>query len=113
MSYQLSNVNNTICSNSEVESNFFIFEIKVSNFNDDTDIYRKISYKNEGILLDVDNNIKKIKITMCRINNINNLIIIRKHFDTIITKPTILCSDNLVITLDCNDNGISIRYIVV
>ena len=113
MSYQLSNFNNTTCSNNEVESNFFIFEIKVSNFNDDNDIYRKISYKNEGVLLDIDNNIKKIKITMCRINNINNLIIIRKHFDTIITKPTILCSDNLVITLDTNNDNISIRYIVV
>ena len=112
MSYQLSNVN-TICSNNEVESNFFIFEIKVSKFNDDIDIYRKISYKNEGILLDIDNNIKKIKITMCRINNINNLIIIRKYFDTIIVKPTILCCDNLVITLDNNDNDLSIRYIVV
>ena len=111
MSYQYTN--NSICSNNEVESNFYIFEIKVSNLNNDNDIYRKISYKNEGMLINIDNNIKKIKITMCRINNINNLIIISKHFDKIITKPIILCCDNLVISLDNNDNNISIRYIIV
>ncbi len=35
MSYQLSNNNNTKCFNSEVESNFYIFEIKVSYLNND------------------------------------------------------------------------------
>ena len=113
MSYQLYNINNTICSNNEIESNFFIFEINVYNFNNENDIYRKISYKNEGILLDIDNNVNNIKITMCRINNINNLIIIHKYFDTFITKPIILCQDNLVIKLDTKDTNILIKYFIL
>ena len=112
MSYQLAKVRTT-CANNDVESNFFIFEINVSNFNNETDIYRKILYENEGILLDIGNNIQKIEITMCRINNINNLIIIHKYFDSFITKPTILCQDNLIISLDKNGNNILIKYIVV
>ena len=112
MSYQLAKVHTT-CSNNDVESNFFIFEINVSNFNNETDIYRKILYENEGILLDIGNNIQKIEITMCRINNINDLIIIHKYFDSFITKPTILCQDNLIISLDKNGNNILIKYIVV
>ena len=112
MSYQLAKVHTT-CSNNDVESNFFIFEINVSNFNNETDIYRKILYENEGILLDIGNNIQKIEITMCRINNINDLIIIHKYFDSFITKPTILCQDNLIISLYKNGNNILIKYIVV
>ena len=112
MSYQLAKVRTT-CANNDVESNFFIFEINVSNFNNETDIYRKILYENEGILLDIGNNIQKIEITMCRINNINDLIIIHKYFDSFITKPTILCQDNLIISLDKNGNNILIKYIVV
>ena len=111
MSYEITNVSNKICTNSEIESNFYIFEINISTFDDCHDIYRKISYKNEGILLDVENNIKKIKITMCRINDINNLITIRKQFNTTLSQPTILCRDNLIITLEC-DNLITIKYIV-
>lgn len=114
MSYEVSNVNTIsqddyVCSNNEVESNFFIFEIKISTFDDTEYIYRKISYKNKGILLEVENNIKKIKISMCRINSIDNLIIIRKHFNNIITQPTILCKDDLIITLE-NDDSIIIKY---
>ena len=104
-----------ICSNNEIESNFYIFEIKIYTNNDlgvDVTTVRKISYKNEGTLLDLDNNIKKIKITMCRINNINNIITIRKNFTSIITKPVVLCRDNLVITIDTTDN-LSIRYMVL
>lgn len=111
MSYEITNVNNRICSNNEVESNFYIFEIRISTFDNSNEIYRKISYKNEGILLEVENNIRKIKITMCRINDINNLITIKKHFNDIITEPTIICKNNLVVTLDY-DNLIKIKYIV-
>jgi hypothetical protein len=127
-----------ICSNNEIESNFYIFEIKIYTNNDlqsqDIMTVRKISYKNEGILLDMsdlqskDNDsfhkstqniffdpsdIKKIKITMCRINNINNIITIRKNFTSIIKKPVVLCRNNLVITLDNIDNNLSIRYMVI
>ena len=49
---------------------------------------------------------------MCRINNINNIITIRKNFTSIITKPVVLCRDNLVITIDTTDY-LSIRYMVL
>ena len=112
MAYDTSIVNNRICSNNELESNFYIFEIKIYT-NNDLESFRKISYKNEGTLLELENNIKKIKITMCRINNINNIITLRKNFTSIITKPIVLCRDNLVITLDNTDDNLSIRYIVI
>lgn len=117
MAYDMTIVNNRICSNTEVESNFYIFEIKIYTNNDSESLsmesFKKISYKNEGTLLELENNIKKIKITMCRINNINNIITIRKNFTQIITKPIVLCRDNLVITLDNTDDNLSIRYIVI
>jgi hypothetical protein len=127
MAYDTSIVNNRICSNNELESNFYIFEIKIYTNNDLESLFmsnseqsskfvktfRKISYKNEGTLLELENNIKKIKITMCRINNINNIITLRKNFTSIITKPIVLCRDNLVITLDNTDDNLSIRYIVI
>ena len=126
MAYDTSIVNNRVCSNNELESNFYIFEIKIytnndldslsshtSNLSQFGKIFRKISYKNEGTLLELENNIKKIKITMCRINNINNIITLRKNFTSIITKPIVLCRDNLVITLDNTDDNLSIRYIVI
>ena len=125
MAYDTSIVNNRVCSNNELESNFYIFEIKIYTNNNleslstqtdnfsQSEIFRKISYKNEGTLLELENNIKKIKITMCRINNINNIITLRKNFTSIITKPIVLCRDNLVITLDNTDDNLSIRYIVI
>jgi hypothetical protein len=130
MAYDTSIVNNRVCSNNELESNFYIFEIKIYTNNDleslsaqttnlsqserlDIMTFRKISYKNEGTLLELENNIKKIKITMCRINNINNIITLRKNFTSIITKPIVLCRNNLVITLDNTNDNLSIRYIVI
>jgi hypothetical protein len=110
-----------ICSNLEIESSFYVFEIKIY-MPDSIIVQRKISYSNEGILIQVENNIKKIKITMCRINNINNLIIIRKEFKTLINKPILLHRNNLVLTLDNvqnetvgNDyiNPITIRYLIL
>jgi hypothetical protein len=117
MSYEITNASNKICSNNEIESNFYIFEIRISTFDDCHDIYRKISYKNEGILLETDNNIKTLKITMCRINNINNLITIQKQFNSPLSKPTILYKENLIITLESEMNQdthnlISLKYIV-
>ena len=88
-SNNIDSLNNQTCSNNELESNFYVFEIKIST-PDDTEIYRKISNNNEGLLLEIENNIKKIKITMCRINNINNIITIRKHFNYIIKEPILL-----------------------
>ena len=117
MAYDTLVINNRICSNNELESNFYIFEIKIYTNNDleslSQQTFRKISYKNEGTLLELENNIKKIKITMCRINNINNIITIRRNFTSIIMKPIVLCRDNLIITLDNTDDNLSIRYIVI
>lgn len=113
MAYDTSIVNNRVCSNNELESNFYIFEIKIYT-NDDLETFRKISYKNEGTLLELENNIKKIKITMCRINNLNNIITLRKRFTDIINNTIILYNDNLVITLINNeDDNININYNII
>jgi len=103
MNYEINNnnINNNtmICSNNEVENNFYVFEIKIFS-SDDMTIHRKISYNKEGLLLELKNNIKKIKITMCKLNDINNIITIKKKFNNIIVDPLILCSNNLVISID-------------
>ena len=59
MNYQHENM---ICSNIENENNFYVFEIKIIT-SDNINIYRKISYNKEGLLLELKNNIRKIKIT--------------------------------------------------
>jgi hypothetical protein len=106
-------ISNSICSNNEIESSFYVFEIIIYT-NNNIETYRKISYSNEGLLVESDNNIKKIKITMCRINNINNIITIRKHFNNIITKPIVLYRDNLIITICNNDmDNLIIKYQVL
>ena len=111
--------NNKICSNVENDSYFYVFEIKISSISDSIsdsiseDIFRKISYNKEGELLEIDNNIKKIKITMCKINNINQIVTIRKNFSSIITEPTIICRNNLIITLNNIDGKIKIQYIIL
>ena len=116
MSYekQYNSITNKNCSNVEQDSYFYVFEIVII-MPDNMINYKKISYNKEGILLELENNnIKKIKITMCKINNINNITTIRKHFTSIITKPLVFCNDNLVITLDTNENdNISIRYMIL
>ena len=116
MSYEQSDniIENKICSNVEQDSYIYVFEIIVT-LPDNTINYKKITYNKEGILLELENNsIKKIKITMCKINNINNITTIRKHFNSIITKPIVFCNDNLVITLDKDDNdNIIIRYLIL
>jgi len=112
MNYEIT-TNNNICSNNETESSFYVFEINIHT-NNNIETYRKISYSNDGLLVESDNNIKKIKITMCRINNINNIITIRKHFNDIITKPIVLYRDNLIITICNNDmDNIVIRYQII
>ncbi len=107
--------NNKICSNVENDSYFYVFEIKISSISDNTleNTFRKISYNKDGDLLEVDNNIKKIKITMCKINNINKIVTIRKNFSSIITEPTIICRNNLIITLNNVDGKIKIQYLIL
>ena len=111
MNYE--SINSNICSSNELESSFYVFEINIHS-NNNVETFRKISYNNEGLLLESDNNINKIKITMCRINNINNIITIRKHFNNIITKPIVLYRDNLIITI-CNNemDNLIIKYQVL
>ena len=106
---------NKICSNVENDSYFYVFEIKISSISDNTleNTLRKISYNKDGDLLEVDNNIKKIKITMCKINNINKIVTIRKNFSSIITEPTIICRNNLIITLNNVDEKIKIQYLIL
>ena len=113
MNYEIENTNSLICSNIENENNFYVFEIKIIT-SDNINIYRKISYNKEGLLLELKNNIKKIKITMCRINNLNNIITLRKRFTDIINNTIILYNDNLVITLINNeDDNININYNII
>jgi len=101
-----------ICSNVEQDSFFYVFEIIITT-PDNTHNYKKISYNNEGILLQIDNNIKKIKIKMCNINNINNIITIKKTLSRIITKPIVLHNNNLMITLDNSNDNLEIRYLIL
>jgi hypothetical protein len=112
-SYQLSNTSK-ICSNIEIEENFYIFEICVSTpDNTKGTIYRKILSNKEGLLLELENNITKIKITMCTLNNINKIITIKKNFTTIITEPIILNHDNLIIKMDKSINNVFINYMIL
>lgn len=107
--------NNKICSNIENDSSFYVFEIKIYSNSDNNieNTFKKISYNKEGVLLNINNNITKIKIAMCNINNTNKIINIRKNFTSTINKPIILCRNNLIIKLDNINDKIVIEYVIL
>ena len=104
---------NIIYTNIENENNLYVFEIKITTLNN-THVYRKIAYNKEGVLLEFENNIKKIKIKLCKINNINDIIIIRKKiYHNSINDSIILNTDNLVIILSNVNDNIKINYMII
>ncbi len=99
-------------STKENENNIYVFEMKIT-YNDNTIIKKRlISDLTCGKLLEVKNDIKKLKISLCIVNNdkLPEYIIIKKHLNNNIDDYLKYLNENLLITLINQDSIISINY---
>ncbi len=91
----------------------YIFEMKIT-YNNETIKKRLVTDLNNGELLQVKNDIKKIKISLCILNSnkllnklSNNTIIIIKN-----NNNNRYINNNLIITLNNNNDIIYVNYII-
>jgi hypothetical protein len=106
MSYELS------CSSSEQTNNIYVFEIKIIYF-DDTCIKQRIISKNKcGELFTANNNIKKLKISLCILNYMQ-FIIFKKSFNNTISNNITLYKNNIFIILNEDEDNIKITYNII
>ena len=101
-------------STGQKKNNIYIFELKIT-YNDDSIIKKRlISDLNSGELIQVKNNIKKIKISLCFLNKTdcsNKILVIKKHINyEDYVKECLYKNENLLITLNDKNDIIFINY---
>ena len=87
----------------------YIFEIKITNIENENTIYRLATNIQSGDLIKVDNNIKKIIITLINLENMK-VIKIKKTFNELIYNNLVLYKQNYIITLMNIDDMVIIKY---
>ncbi len=96
------------------KNNIYIFELKIT-YNDYSIIKKRlISDLNSGELIQVKNNIKKIKISVCflnKTNGSNKILVIKKNINyEDYIKKFLYKNENLLITLNDENDIIFINY---
>lgn len=90
----------------------YIFEVKITNTENETIVKRLSTTCKEGNIMSIKNNIKSIKITVICMDNLKTTII-RKTFHKNITDPAILLYKNNIIIIMNIDDNIDIKYQIV
>lgn len=93
----------------EQQNNIYVFEIAVTYFDNTIIKQRVISIEKIGELLIAENNIKKIKVTLCFMNSMD-IIVLKKHFNQSISESIILHKENTFIILNSEDQMVHINY---
>lgn len=87
----------------------YIFEIKITNTENENTIYRLATNTHSGDLIKVDNNIKKIIVTLINLETMK-VLTIKKTFNELICNSLVLYKQNHIITLINVDDIITIKY---
>jgi hypothetical protein len=123
MSYELLNniyYNKNIYNINNDNNNTYIFELELKGSNNKNIIIRKIKKSNKGNIISQNDNIKpnmikKFKLTIINLNNIDNPIIIKNDFNIFKLQDLILPEGNNDIYLkfyETNDKLIEVKYII-
>ncbi len=102
---------NYTCATIEQSNETYIFEIKITYFDNTIVKQRIISMDCIGDLIVAENNIKKIKIIFCKLNSME-IITLRKNFTQPIENIETLYKNDIIIIL-VNNNNINIKYQVI
>ena len=123
MSYEILNniyYNKNIYNINNDNNNTYIFELELKGLNNHNIIIRKIKKSNKGNIISQNDNIKpnmikKFKLTIINLNNIDNPIIIKNNFDVLKSQDLILPEGNNDIYLkfyETKDKLIEVKYII-
>jgi hypothetical protein len=123
MSYEILNniyYNKNIYNINNDNNNTYIFELELKGLNNKNIIIRKIKKSNKGNIISQNDNIKpnmikKFKLTIINLNNIDNPIIIKNNFNILKSQDLILPEGNNDIYLkfyETKDKLIEVKYII-
>ena len=114
MNYELSKS----YSKNESQPSMYMFEIKITN-NENEIITKRLSTMNkEGYIMKTENNIKNIKITVICMENLKTTTI-KKKINNMINEQLnndqaiLLYKDNIIIIMNMNDDNINIKYQII
>lgn len=108
---------NCICTNNELDSQTYIFELVLRDIFNNTSVIRRIKKSNQGALLSSDDNIiysniEKYKLTVLNINYPDEHIVIKGVINQNITS-TIYSSDDIYLKFNKNnENFMDIHYLI-
>jgi hypothetical protein len=94
--------------NNEHINGLYAFEIKIVHLDGSKSKYKILTFKNMGYLVSVENNIKKIKISIVFIDTMDTLTIKKQFNETL--NNYILYKNNVIIRLNYIGESIKISY---
>lgn len=102
---------NYTCATIEKSNETYIFEIKITFFDNSIVKQRIVSMDRIGDLIVAENNIKKIKIIFCKLNSMD-IITLRKNYTQPIQNIDTLYKNDIIIIL-VNNDIINIKYQII